>query len=404
MTRPARYGTVLLLVLALWSGTASAADHVVPGTQLRLRRTPNGGTMTLLLQGNAAGIPAPGGADAPSQVGMIVTLFGRTSGEKATFSAPPGTGRPGWIVRTSPRVIYSYANSSTGPGSTTLTTAVLRIGTGLRLRARSAGLDLSSAEGAVAVRVEWGSERVCTVFDGDAVRQDEAGLFLGVRADAPGIADCDDATLAGGGTCTLDGASCGGACPGDAVCGGNTIIGCSCVSPSQPCGDSAPVCNGECPAGEECSVTAGGPFTSCGCLPIGSMACGDQSNSCDSGACPPGTSCYAFSLSILNYCACASEPPTDPCGDSCPTGWTCVGPVPGMPATCIPPFCNGGNGAPACDGSCEGGNPNDTCTAIGGTCFCAEHCAGGDPFPTCGGTCSAPGATCVSVDGKCLCG
>jgi hypothetical protein len=402
MSRAARYGTVLSLVLAVWSSTASAADHVVPGTQLRLRRTPSGGTMNLLLR-DVTAIPTPGSADDPSTAGMIVTLFGRGSAQKALLVAPPGTGRPGWLVRTAPRVSYSYTNASARPESATLAAAVLRSGSGLRVRARSAGLDLSSVEGVVAVRVEWGSERVCTIFDGDAVRRDEAGFFFAVKADAPAIADCSDATLGGGGCSLADQGSCGGTCAGDAVCGGNSLIGCSCVSPSQPCGGSAPVCNGECPAGEECAVTDGSPFTACGCLPIGSMACGEQHDSCDPGACPAGTSCYGFTLSILNYCACASEPPTDACGGDCPAGWTCVGPVPGMPATCIPPFCNGGSGAPACGGSCGGGDPSVTCTAIGGSCFCVEHCSGGDPSPTCGGTCSSPDATCVAVDGKCLC-
>jgi hypothetical protein len=391
------------LFLAVWSGTASATDHVVPGTQLRLRHTPNGGTMTLLLR-DVTAIPSPGSSDDPSTAGMVVTLFGRTSAQKALLVAPPGTGRPGWVVRSAPRITYSYTNPSAGPETATLNAAVLRSGNGLRARARSSGLGLGSAEGAIAVRVEWGSERVCTIFDGDAVRRDEAGFFFAAKADAPGITDCNDSTLSGGGCGSPDDQGvCGGTCPGDAECGGNLLIGCSCVSPSQPCGDSAPVCNGECPAGEECSVTGGGPFTSCGCLPIGSMACGEQQNSCDAGACPPGTSCYGFSLSVLDYCACASEPPPDPCNNECPTGWTCVGPRPGFPAMCIPPFCNGGSGAPVCGGSCDGGAPNDTCTAVSGACVCVEHCSGGDPFPTCGGTCSSPNATCVAVDGKCFC-
>ncbi|MBY0275112.1 hypothetical protein K2Z84_07215 [Candidatus Binatia bacterium] len=401
MSRPARCVTILLLALGIWSGTAPAADHVVGGTQLRLRRTPAGGTLTLMLR-DVAAIPAPGSADDPSTTGMLVTLFGRGSGEEASLSAAPGKGRPGWVVQSAARVTYAYVNADAGPGSSTLQSATLRTGSGLRLRARSAGLDLSGAEGGVAVRVEWGSERVCAVFDGAAIRHDEAGFFLGVKAAVPALPDCDDATLLGA-TCTDTGGSCGGTCPGDSVCGGNSLIGCSCVSPHQPCGDSAPVCNGECPAGEECSTTTGGPFTTCGCLPVGSMACGDLYESCGGGDCPAGTSCYGFTLSILRYCACASEPPTDPCGGDCPAGWSCVGPVPGMPATCIPPFCGGGSGAPACDGSCDGGVPNDTCTPIGGTCFCVEHCGGGEPYPTCGGTCTSPDASCIAVDGKCLC-
>lgn len=33
-------------------------------------------------------------------------------------------------------------------------------------------------EGAIAVRVEWGSVRVCTIFDGDAVRRNEQRRFV----------------------------------------------------------------------------------------------------------------------------------------------------------------------------------------------------------------------------------
>lgn len=403
MSRPAHCAAILFLMFALGEGAASAADHVIGGTQLRLRRTPHGGTMTLLLR-DVNVLPVPGSADDPSLAGMTITLFGRGSEQKAKLFALPGVGRAGWLVRTVPRLSYSYALPGALPGAPTPRTAVLRDGTGLRVRARATGLDLGAAEGAVAVRVEWGAERVCTIFDDAAVRRDEPGFFVGVKADAPQIADCDDATL-GTAACGLDGGVCGGRCAGDGVCGGNVMTGCLCVSPSQPCGDSAPVCNGECPAGEECATTTGGPYPGCGCLPIGSMACGEVSGSCGDGDCPAGTSCYGFSLSVVHYCACASEPPPPPCGGECPDGWTCVGPVPGFPETCVPPFCNGGSGAPVCDGSCAGGNPYDTCTTLGSSaCICVEHCSGGEPFPTCGGTCSSPGTTCGAVDGKCLCG
>lgn len=404
MSRVTHCGTIVLILLGTWLGTAAAADHVVPGTQLKLRRTANGGAMTLVLR-DVMAIPAPGGSNDLSTAGVTVTLFGVGSGEQAAFAAPPGVGRPGWKVRPSPRVTYTYANSSVPPGSTTLQSAVLRSGAGLRLRARSAGLDLSNGEGAVAVRVQWGSERVCTVFDNDAVRRDQAGIFLGVKADAPFIASCDDAELIAA-TCTSDGISCSGVCPGDSVCGGNPLVGCSCVSPHQPCGGSAPVCNGECPTGEVCGALSSDPFRSCGCLPASSTPCGDVYPSCDSGDCPAGTSCYADTVFFgsgheFSVCTCASEPPVDACGGDCPPGWTCVGPRPGLPATCLPPFCGGGSGAPVCDGVCADANAD--CTAFGGLCFCLETCSGGSPFPACGGTCDTPNTSCISIEGQCLC-
>ncbi|MBM4242941.1 MAG: hypothetical protein FJ148_03895 [Deltaproteobacteria bacterium] len=405
MRCPGRSGTVVLLLpllVALEAGAASAADHVTSGAQLRLRRTPAGGTMILALR-DVNAIPAPGGADDPSLTGMVITLFGRTSQQTSTFSASPGQGRPGWLVRSAPRVSYAYVNPSARPGGGALATAVLRGASGLRVRARTAGLALAEPEGAVAVRVEWGNERVCTIFENDAIRRDDVDFFLGVNAAAPQIADCDDLTL-GGGTCGTSTPTCGGTCPGDAVCGGNPTFGCTCVSPSQPCGDTAPVCNGECPSGEECSRTGGGPYPACGCLPIASQPCGEQFDACGAGDCPAGTSCYSFRFSVVDYCACASEPPPSPCGRECPERWTCVGPVPGFPAMCVPPFCGGE--APACAvDSCGGGVPNVSCTALGSsTCICVEHCSGGEPFPTCGGTCNGANSICVAVDGKCLCG
>lgn len=406
MARYTHTGTLMLVLLAAWIGLAEAADHVVGGTQLRLRRTATAGTMTLVLR-DVSAIPTPGSADDPSLAGVTVTLFGRGSGEQATFTAPAGRGRPGWNVRSAPRVTYTYVNPKVPPGNTSLQRAALRDGAGLRIRGRSAGLSLTSGEGAIAVRVQWGSERVCTLFDGAAVRNDGPGRFNAMKAGTPPFTDCDDATLAGGPPptpCSDDGISCTGDCPGDSVCAGNPFIGCTCVSPHQPCGDSAPACNGECPAGEVCGVTTGGPWPGCGCVPAASTPCGDAHPSCDVGACPVGTSCYVHWLdtfpATIDYCACASEPPVGPCGGTCPPGWTCVGPRPGLPATCLPPFCDGGNGFPTCDGTC---GPNATCTALG-ACFCIEHCSGGSPFPTCGGTCTTPNTTCIAINDQCLCG
>jgi hypothetical protein len=257
----------------------------------------------------------------------------------------------------------------------------------------------------VAVRIDMGTTRVCALFDGDAVRRDETGRFVARDADASGLTSCDDDALAG--LACEESLSCGGSCPGDAVCAGAAgVLGCRCVSPHQPCGDTGPLCNGECPTGEECASLGGFPEPSCGCLPTGSTPCGGVYPSCGDGDCPSGTACYQDTFFCcgdisIPFCACLSEPPPEPCPAGCPDGWTCYGPGPNFPPTCLPPFCNDGAGAPVCSGTCT--LDGTACTAIGGICLCLDPCIGGDPYPTCGGGCTDAGFTCRGIDGKCAC-
>jgi hypothetical protein len=316
-------------------------------------------------------IPTPGATDDPSLSGMVITLIGRGSHTTATLTAPPGVSRPGWSVRSAPRVSYAYAAPGLAPGSASPIHVTLRTGSGLRIRAKSSGLVLAAPEGAVAVRIELGPTRVCALFDAPAVRRDQAGRFVARDADAAGLADCNDGTLS-----------------------------------ASPCGGTAPACDGECPSGEACGSLGGFPEPSCGCLPAGSTPCGTVYPSCGDGDCPAGTSCFADAFTccgdvVIPYCACLSEPPPEPCPGGCPPGWICTLPAPGFQPFCLPPFCSGGS-APACDGSC-GSQPGTACTAVGNLCFCLTPCSGGDPYPTCGGTCVEAGWTCSGVEGSCIC-
>lgn len=360
-----------LLILAGATELAFAVDFVVGGKQLTLTRPPNGkGAMSLELRDPSIPVPPIDGADDPSLTGLSVTLFARTSGQRPTFAARAG--RDLWKVRSTPAATtFSYSDKTAMPGSADLFKVQLRTGTVLKIRARGPQLTLSQPEGEVAVRVEWGSVRVCAVFDGDAVRQDKVGRFVARNADAPGFTSCDDDIL---GTVPCEAsAACGGTCPGDSVCGGNPqIAGCVCVSPHQPCGGTDPVCNGECPAGQQCGSTTGGLFPECGCLPIGSTPCGGTYPSCG-GDCPASTSCMIETFTCCGgftaeWCACRSEPPPPLCPGGCPEGWTCVPPAPGIDPFCLPPPCSGGSGAPACDGTCS--QPGAQCVAAGGLCFC----------------------------------
>lgn len=388
----------LVLVCGALVAAASAADHVVGGKQLTLRRQGSGGALSLVLRDPSIPIPAPGSADDPSLAGMTVTLFGRASEEQASLAAAPGLGRPGWKVRATPRVTYTYTNPTAAVGSGSLASVTLRAGTGLTVRAKSPGLALAVPAGAVAVRIDMGATRVCALFDGDAVRRDQVGSFVARNADASGLTDCDDATLIA--LSCEDSQSCGGTCPGDAVCAAQPSGegGCSCVSPHQPCGDTSPACNGECPVGEECSNLGGVLHTSCACMPAGSTACGGVYPSCGDGDCPPGRSCGIdyFELqpgsgAYTEWCACRIGPPS-PCPGGCPEGWIC------FQGSCLPPFCDGDG--QSCGGTCT--QPGTVCTAQIGFCFCLTPCSGGDAFPTCGGSCD-PGLSCSALDGACIC-
>ena len=89
------FGRILhaLLVVLIAVPLAGAADHPVPGRDLALRARP--GTLRLLLQDPSIPVPALDDANDPSIVGMTVTVFGRTSGTRATFTTS---------VKLSPRV------------------------------------------------------------------------------------------------------------------------------------------------------------------------------------------------------------------------------------------------------------------------------------------------------------
>ena len=402
MTRRVLASFAAVLVVTLAAPAARAADYVASGTQLTLRAGA-GGALSLLLRDLPAPLPAPGSPDDPSATGLIVTLFGRTSRSQASLVALPGGN---WRVRTSPRVACGYADPAAAPGSPLVSRLSLRQGAGLSVRAKSAGLALTAPEGAIAVRVQMGTLRFCAVFDPPAVRRDSGGRFIARGADIDAsLTSCDDDALLAV-SCEEGSSACGGSCPGDSVCAGGPGIGCTCVSPHQPCGGTWPACNGECPVGEACGDIGGTPYSSCGCLPIGSTPCGGVYPSCGDGDCPAGTTCLMDTFTCcggtqISNCACLTGPPPPPCGGNCPDGWSCVGPAPGMPEFCLPPTCSGGSGAPACDGTCS--QPGTECRNVSNLCLCLTPCIGGDAYPTCGGTCADPSWSCSASAGGCTC-
>lgn len=228
------------LALALISGAlalpARGIDYPVAGTQLTLRERNDKAALTLLLRDGSIPIPTPGSADDPSLAGLSVTLFSRGTGERPAYGALPGTGQNSWKVRTTPKsVTYGYRNGTATRFGGEIQTVDMRSGSGLKVRSKALGLVLLAPQGAVAVRVQYGSVRVCALFAGASVRADKAGVFMARNAPAAGLANCDDDTLA------MD---------GPAACGG-----------------TFPACEGACPAGETCGVLGGGTDPTCQCLP-----------------------------------------------------------------------------------------------------------------------------------------
>lgn len=197
MTRPI---VTLAMTMALLAsvGRVSAADFPVAGKLLTLRNNDaRSGALTLELRDPAIPVPAVDGPDDPSLVGLSITVFGGAEGDVVQNGALPGRVPGGWRTpRVSPKsVVFNYhATAAAGDG---VRTVLLRTGPVLKLRIASSPLNLVPPEGAVAVRLTWGSVRVCALFDGAAVRFNENHRFVARDADAPAIADCDDATLLG---------------------------------------------------------------------------------------------------------------------------------------------------------------------------------------------------------------
>ena len=229
-------GLSLVLFTTALALPASGIDYPVAGTQLTLRERNDKASLTLLLRDGSVPVPTSGSADDPSLAGLYVTLFSRATGEQAAYGALPGAGQNSWQVRsTAKAVTYSYRNGTATRFGGDIQTISMRSGSGVKVRSKAYGLVLLAPQGAVAVRVQYGSVRVCALFDGASVRADKVGVFTASKAAAGALGNCNDDTLAG-------------------------------TAPA-PCGGTFPSCEGACPAGETCGALGGGTDPTCQCLP-----------------------------------------------------------------------------------------------------------------------------------------
>lgn len=320
-------------------------DQPISAAELVLKRSASGKeTLQFRSKDPAFLFPAIGSAADPvsgTPGGATIELFSQ-DGSEATLSIPAGAGKPGWTTKASPPISFKFMNSFAPGGISPVRNALLRQGKLLTLKANAIGLPLLGPQGTVGIRITTGTLRSCALFDAATIKRDTASVFVARNAIAANLSDCSDASF-GGSTCgagdsccngSFIGDQCGGTCPPGSACGTRDLDTCLCISSAQPCGDTSPVCNGECPVGEECLTGGGFPLPSCVCLPTGSTAC--SKFECG-GACPTGQECNFFEISTPGASGCVCGPP-GPCGsggDDCPAGFHCAF-GPGIGPLCLP--------------------------------------------------------------------
>jgi hypothetical protein len=402
-------------VLSSLGVRALATDRPIDGQRLVLRQTGATAKLVFVSRDPDFLFPAIGGPDDPSTGspgGATVELFSASEGQ-ASLGVPPDSGTPGWTVVSDPPY-YKFRNRLAPGGISPVRVAVLRDGKTLKIVAKDAGLPLAVAQGAVGIRITTGTLRNCARFAGSTIRKDEPGAFVASRSTPdPLFLDCSDTSMNGEPpACDVTPyPACGsGTCPGDGVCvsGFAGVFFCHCVSPSQPCGDTAPMCSGTCPVGEDCFSVGPGPFPGCVCLPEGSTPCGDPGPPVCGGACPSGTTCEPIvELPIFGGglgCVCA--PPGGQCGSGgvdCPNGYACAA-IPLSTGQCVPITCGGPY--PTCGGECVSGAVCQPLKAVVGPDPVLEECLCALPAPcdaACGGYTCASGEVCTWAGGACGC-
>ncbi|HEY2389489.1 MAG TPA: hypothetical protein VGK30_21245 [Candidatus Binatia bacterium] len=413
MRKPsAASAAILAAALVVLARLSHAADQPIDAQSLVLKRSATKAKLAFVTHDPGFLFPTVGGLDDPatgSPGGLTIELFSAAEGSTALI-ADPGAGNPGWTVKATGTPTFKFKNPLSALGTFKLKAVVLKQGKVLKITAKDVGsFALGGPQGAVGVRITTGTLRNCVRFDGATIRKDVAGSFVAHNAVGATLADCSDTSLEGMvpdcGSSAFP--ACDSPCPGDGVCTGGLGV-CKCVSPSSPCGDTDPVCNGTCGAGEECAAVGPGPYRTCVCIPTGSTPCGDPGAPVCGGACPSGRVCRpAYALPVLGGAlGCGCELPGE-CGQGgadCPSGFAC-GIIPPGTYLCAPIHCGGSAVYPTCGGTCVSGagcQPVKIDAASYTDCVCAvpASCDAG-----CGGlTCGSGDVCTIASDGTCGCG
>jgi hypothetical protein len=312
--RLARWTLVVSLVIGAVA-PAMSADHPLDRASLTLTRSASGKEkLTFVANDSSSLFPVIASLDNPAMAGAILELASTAQPAGVAFSAPPGTGTPGWKVKDAQRDSYVYGNPAAAPGPTAIKVVTLKEGRGLKVVARGVGLALAGPQGTVGIRLGTGSLRNCARFDAPTIRQDVAGRFKATYSGGSVLVDCNDLLPPPPTTTTTSSTTSTTA---------STIVLAQCSG-----GSGFPTCGGSCPGDESCVDVVnflGSPLT-CLCYPSDVTPCRSSDYPSCGGTCPGGGVCQSMAINDVPFCGCVN--PATPCGGgfSCQPG-VCLGGV-----------------------------------------------------------------------------
>ena len=349
--------------MALLVSSAAAVDQPIAGKRLliRDRQPPDLPLLSFISSDPATLVPAFDSANDPAVSTATRIDIWTQSQPKFSVTIDPGVSA-NWRRASRRRNAYLYKNRRRG---TSVSVMLLTDSGRIRIRMAPYQLFPQGPRGPVAIRVETGSLRNCTLFDASTILRDHGGVFVAANSAANNLPDCEDSTIeaALGESCGSSSMpECGGSCPAGGVCGHDIINGfCRCFPPSQSCVDefNAPVCNGVCPVGEQCFQIDGIYAPECTCAEVGSQPCGSGGTDC-----PDGSTCRTLHWSVfgepVQYHRCIEDSAV--CGKpgfgKCDGATECraVGTPLDFSYQCLPIFCgNIVSSGPTCNRSCPDG-------------------------------------------------
>ncbi len=300
----------------LSASTTTAADHVIAGKKIRLKRSATGKS-SLLFIAKDVNIPfptPPSSALSAFDVGISVfSLAGPNGGVAPLRKDDPSAGGSSdpylEFSGSGGKFKHRFRHKGAPDEQSDVKLVLWRQGRGLKIKLKDAVLPLDAPTGGVAIRWRWDvageAERLCAAFTGASISKDQAGSFSGADAPIPAFADCDEESIVG------------------------------VISPAV-CGDGVVSGSEECDGPSSCDLSGNpihqDPFVGCGTLEAGNecLCCSQFSPSI------PGLPCCVPSIvismpgglfggnlqCISNSCA---EPFECEEGDTCLPDFTCCG-------------------------------------------------------------------------------